>query len=132
MILPHGAIVAVVDGQHFRLLRNAGTESHAELAELPSPSLDSSNRSGTGHHSHPGNHAETAVSEDAHAIAAVDWLNAEVLAGRIERLVVIAPPRTLGEMRRHYRRETERALLREVGKEVSAASARDILAVLKG
>ena len=131
MLLPHGTVIAIVDGQHFELFRNAGNEAHAELAALPTPTLDSRNRSGTGQHSHPGNHADSDVSEGAHAIAAVEWLNAQVLGHKIDNLIVIAPPRTLGEMRRHYHKQTERVLLREVVRELSGRKAPDVLAALR-
>ena len=132
MLLPHGTVIAIIDGQHFELFRNAGNEAHAELAPLPAPVLDSHNRSGTGQHSHPGNHADSDVSEGAHANAAAAWLNAQVIGHKIEKLVVIAPPRTLGELRRHYHKQTEVVLLREVAKELAGRKAPDVLAALKG
>jgi len=132
MLLPHGTVIAIIDGQHFELFRNAGNEAHAELAPLPAPVLDSHNRSGTGQHSHPGNHADSDVSEGAHANAAAAWLNAQVIGHKIEKLVVIAPPRSLGELRRHYHKQTEVVLLREVAKELSGRKAADVLAALKG
>ena len=132
MLLPHGTVIAIIDGQHFELFRNAGNEAHAELAPLPAPVLDSHNRSGTGQHSHPGNHAESDVSEGAHANAAAAWLNAQVIGHKIDNLVVIAPPRTLGELRRHYHKQTEVVLLREVAKELAGRKAPDVLAALKG
>jgi len=132
MLLPHGTVIAIIDGQHFELFRNAGNEAHAELEPLPAPALDSHNRSGTGQHSHPGNHAESDVSEGAHANAAAAWLNAQVIGHKIDNLVVIAPPRTLGELRRHYHKQTEVVLLREVAKELSGRKAPDVLAALKG
>ena len=130
MLLPHGTILALVDGQNFELYRNAGDEAEPELAALPAPRLDSHNHSGGGHHSSAGNHADRQVSEDAHAIAAVNWLNAEVLGHRIEHLIVFAAPRTLGEMRRHYHKQTERALIKEYAKDLLGRQPGEILAAL--
>jgi len=113
MLLPHGAVIALVDGRNFELYRNAGNEAAPELTALPSPSLDTHNHSGASHHSSAGNHADSLVSEDAHANAVAQWLNSQVLGHKIESLVVFAAPRTLGEMRRHYHKQTERALLEE-------------------
>ena len=132
MLLPHGTIVAVVDGHNFELLRNAGNEASPELVALDAPALDSRNHSGSGHRSSPGNHADTLVAEDAHAMAATDWLNAQVLDHKIEHLVVIAAPRTLGEMRRHYHKLTEGALLAELAKDLAGRKGPEILAALKG
>ncbi len=131
MLLPHGTVVALLDGKTFTLLRNTGTEAHPELTELPTPKLDVHNHSGTSHHSRPGNHADSLVAEDAHAIAATAWLNAEVIAHRITHLVVIAPPRTLGEMRLHYHKLLDQALVGEVAKELTGRHAAEIVTALR-
>lgn len=132
MLLPHGVVIALVDGQNFRLLRNAGTEAAPQLIEMEAPTIDSRNHSGAGHRSSPGNHADALVAEDAHAMAVTAWLNGEVLERRIEYIVVIAAPRTLGEMRHHYHKVTERALLREMAKDMADAREPEIIAALKG
>ncbi|MGE3691337.1 MAG: host attachment protein [Novosphingobium sp.] len=131
MLLPHGTVVALVDGAHFELYRNAGDEAAPELAALPVPKLDTHNHSGGGHHSSAGNHADRQVAEDAHAIAAVNWLNSQVLGHKIDNLVVFAAPRTLGEMRRHYHKQTERALLKEVHKDLTGKPPAQILNALR-
>ncbi len=130
MLLSHGTVVALVDGKNFDLYRNAGNEAEPELTALPSPKLDAQNHSGVGHRSSPGNHADSQVNEDAHANAAAQWLNDQVLGHKIENLVVIAPPRTLGELRRHYHKQTEKALLGELHKDLIGRKAPEILAAL--
>jgi len=132
MLLPHATLVALIDGRNFELFRNVGNEAAPELATVEAPRLDASNHSGGGHRSSPGNHADSLVSEDAHAIAAVEWLNAEALDHRLEHLVLVAAPRTLGEMRRHYHKALEQVLLREVAKDLSGRKGPEILAALKG
>lgn len=131
MLLPHGTVVALVDGTRFELYRNAGNEAAPELTAMTAPKLDSHNHSGGGHHSSPGNHADSLVAEDAHATAVVNWLNSQVIAHKIEHLAVIAAPRTLGEMRRHYHKQTERAILKEVHKDLAGKTAATILAALR-
>jgi protein required for attachment to host cells len=132
MLLPHGTIIALVDGSKFELLRNTGTEAEPELSPFAAPALDSSNRSGASHRSVPGNHDETQVSEDAHAIAATEWLNAEVLAHRIDNLVIIASPRTLGEMRQNYHGELEKVLKGELAKDLAGRSGDALIEALRG
>ena len=132
MLLPHGTVIALVDGRNFRLFRNSGNEQAAELQALPDPGLDTRNHSGGSHHSRPGNHADTLAAEDAHAIAATEWLNSQVLGHRLEHLVIIAAPRTLGEMRRHYHKQLERILMGELAKDLSGRNGPEILAALKG
>ena len=102
MILPAGTIVAVLDGAHMRLFRNVGHEPDIELVEEPRPHLDVANvGSGGRHHSSLANHDRSRLREDDFAAAAARHLNAEALAGRIDRLVIVADSRTLGEMRKH-------------------------------
>lgn len=131
MLLAHGTVIALVDGQKFELYRNAGNEAEPELAAMDAPKLDTHNHSGGSHHSSSGNHADGLVAEDAHAIAAVNWLNSQVLGHKIENLVVFAAPRTLGEMRRHYHKQTERAILKEVHKDLAGKPPAQILSALR-
>lgn len=131
MLLPHGTVIALVDGKVFELFRNAGTEPAPDLAAMVVPKLDTRNHSGAGHHSSAGNHADGQVEEDAHAIAVVDWLNQQVLDHKIEKLIVFASPRTLGEMRRHYHKQTKLALLKEVHKDLTGRKPPEILAALR-
>lgn len=131
MLLAHGAIVALVDGKNLELHRNAGTEAAPALAPVAAPRLDARNHSGGSHHSSAGNHAGHLVEEDAHAIAVAEWLNGEVLGHRIDSLVVIAAPRTLGEMRRHYHKQTGRVIAAELAKDLIGKEPRDILDALR-
>jgi protein required for attachment to host cells len=131
MLLPHGTVIALVDGRNFELYRNAGDEAEPELQALDAPKLDAHNHSGSGHHSSAGNHADKQVDEDAHAIAATNWINSQVLAGKIKSLVVFASPKTLGEMRRHYHKMTTQALLKEYHKDLSGKPVADIIAAMR-
>lgn len=132
MLLPHGCHVALVDGETFDVYRNAGAEAEPQLLLLDPPQLDSTNHSGVSHHSSHGNHADDLVAEDAHARAAAQWLSREVLRNRIKHLVVIAPPRTLGEMRKHYHRKLREVVVKEVAKDLVAFNPREILSDLRG
>ena len=131
MLLSHGTVIALIDARNLELYRNGGNEAEPELTPLPSPRLDASNHSGAGHHSSAGNHAGHQVVEDAHAGAVAAWLNSQVLGHKIESLVIIAPPRTLGELRRHYHKQTERALVRELHKDLIGSKPSEILAALR-
>jgi protein required for attachment to host cells len=131
MLLPHGAVIALLDGQNFELYRNGGHEAEPELTALPAPKLDSHNHSGGSHRSSTGNHAGSLVDEDAHAAAAATWLNGQVLAHKIKDLVVFAPPRTLGELRKHYHKLTGRAVIKEVHKDLIGKQPTEILLALR-
>lgn len=132
MLLPHGAVIALVDGENLELYRNAGDEAAPELTALPAALLDAHNKgSGGRHYSSSGNPSGHQLDEDAHAAAAAAWLNDEVLGHRIEQLVVFAAPRTLGELRKHYHKMTERALIKEYNKDLVGRPADDVLAALR-
>jgi protein required for attachment to host cells len=131
MLLPHGTVVALVDGAKFELFRNSGTESEPKLSALDQPKLDSSNHSAGSHHSRPGNHADSMVTEDGHAVAAAGWLNEQVLGHHIQQLVVFAAPRTLGELRKHYHKLTAQAVLKEVNKDYIGRAPDEIIAALR-
>ena len=131
MLLPHGAVIALIDGQNFELYRNAGTDGEAALVAMETPKLDSRNHSDAGHHDSPGNHAGHLVDEDSHAKAATEWLNSQVLDHKIDKLIVIAPPRTLGELRKHYHKQLERVLLCELHKDLIGKAPSAILTALR-
>ena len=61
----------------------------------------------------------------------VSWLNRQVTGEEIKHLVVVAPPRTLGEMRRRYDKQLEAVLIGELAKELVGRSGCDILAALQ-
>lgn len=133
MLLPHGTVIALVDGEEWTLLRNAGNEAAPDLAELPTPALDESNHSGGGgrHRSTASDPSPRQMLEDAHAAAVAEWLNQQVAGHAIERLVVIAAPRTLGELRHHYAKPVTQVLIGEVAKDLIGRKADDVLAALR-
>jgi len=127
MLLPHGTVIAVIDARNFRLFRNTGDEAGPELTETDAPRLDTHNHSGASHHG-----STITMAHDAHALAAIEWLAQEVQGHRIEHLVVIAAPRSLGELRKAYTKPLESALLGELAKDLGEARAPEILAQLRG
>src|SRR6478736_8758277 len=102
MKVPHNAHIALVDGEHFILMRNTGPIFEPKLELLEEPKIRaivhgegaSDDRGGL---STAGSHGD--LAEIAHGSAVAQWLNARALAGDIEQLVIVADPRTLGEMR---------------------------------
>ena len=131
MLIPHHALVAVIDGATFEIYRNTGTETEPELSPEDSPKLDASNHSAGSHHSSSGNPGGHQADEDAHAIAAVEWLNQQVLGHKVTDLVVFAAPRTLGELRKHYHKLTQQALLGEINKSMSGRQPSELIEALR-
>ena len=58
-------------------------------------------------------------------------LKSRALAHEFEQLVIIAPPKTLGELRKHYHKEVESRLAGELAKDLTGHSIADIEAALK-
>ena len=118
MKLPHNAHVALVDGTSFTVLRNTGKPFEPKLEKVDKPDLNATNYSaGVKHQDDIGQeHGRTDLEELAHGAAAAEWLNAKAVAGEIDDLLVIADPKTLGEMRRHYHSELEKRLVGEIDK----------------
>lgn len=131
MILPNGAVVAVVDGQRMRLLRNVGHDPHVELAALADPDLGVENTgSGARHRSSSANHDARRLDEDDFAAAAAEYLGRQALSGAIGQVVIIADPRTLGELRRHFSVGFTRHVIGEIAKDLTAHSADAIEAAI--
>ena len=132
MKLPHNAHVAVVDGNRFMLLQNPGQPFEPSLKMVEQPSLDPSNFSaGVRHQDDAGQRSgATDLNELAHAAAATEWLNAKTVAGELQHLMVVADPKTLGEMRRHYHGTLESALVGEIDKAMTGEPLEKIAKVI--
>lgn len=132
MLIPHGTVIALVDGKDWTLLRNSGNEATPELTEMPTPALVEHNHGSGGRHgSSSGNPSGHQLEEDAHAAAVAQWLNQQVGGHKIEHLVVIAPPRTLGELRHHYSKQVEQTLLKELSKDLMGRRGTEIVEALR-
>jgi len=126
MQLPHGATVAVADGAKFRLFRNSGDETRPALTAVAHGKVDDHNRLDAGHHSSSANPGDRRVEEDSFATGTIEYLNTQVLEGAITHLLVIAPPKTLGDMRKHYHGRLSAVLVGEIGKELTSHSIGDV------
>ena len=130
MQLPHGATVAVADGERFNLFRNAGDEARLRLDPVAHSEVDDAHSGGAGRHSSSGNPDESQIDEDGFAAGVAAQLNAGVVSGKITGLLIIAAPRTLGAMRRRYHPRLTAALLGEIAKDLTGRGAHDIEAVI--
>lgn len=131
MLIPHGTVVALVDGKNFELYRNSGNEAEPQLEAIDAPRFDVRSHSGGGHHSSSANPSGHLADEDAHANAVTQWLNSQVLGHKIDQLIVIAAPRTLGEMRHHYHKMLDSAIVAELAKDLNGRPLGDILSALR-
>ena len=127
MQLPKGATVAVADGEKLNLFRNLGDEANPKLTALPAVTVKSDNKgSGARHQSSSANPDDSQTEEDSFSAGIADLLNRQVLDGKIASLVVIAAPRTLGELRKHYHKQLSAVLLGEISKDLTGHGVHDI------
>lgn len=129
MMLPLGALVAVVDGEKLSLFRNSGVHA-PELTALPSPSIPDKASGSAGHRSSSANPDNDTQAEDGFAAGVADVLNQKALSGNLEHLVVIAAPRALGELRKHWHKALEGKLVGEIAKDLTHQSPDEIAAVI--
>lgn len=123
MKLNTNAHIALVDGANFTLMRNVGQAFEPKLEAAAKPDLEVTNFSAGVRHQDPAGQraGATDLNELAHGAAAAEWLNKMAIAGDIDQLLVIADPKTLGEMRRHYHKELQNRLVGEIPKTMTGA-----------
>ena len=145
MTIPKNALVLVADGRKMLFLRNQGkgqqielvTEAHHERDDRKNSEIKS-DAAGAGAQS--GGHGRPAMDEtdfhqqdeDRYAADAADQLRIRALAGDYDALVIVAPPRTLGELRKHLHKEVEKRVVMELAKEMTDRPLPDIAAMLMG
>ncbi|NDV85250.1 host cell attachment protein [Aurantimonas aggregata] len=132
MILANGTIVAVVDGKNLKLFHNKGTETQLDLAPMADPTIDASNAgSGGRHQSSSANPDSHRGDEDAFAAASAEHLNQMALKNKLEHVFIIADPRTLGEMRKHYHANLKGKIVGDLAKDLTGHSVDDIAAAVQ-
>jgi len=120
MLIPHGTIVVVADGAKLEIYRNEGDETALKLAAQALPDLTvHATDSGHRHHASSANPDHHLQAEDNFVASVVGWLNHQTMGNKIEHLVVIAAPRALGEMRKHYHVTLKQRLVGELSKDLT-------------
>ncbi|BDI59572.1 host attachment protein [Qipengyuania nanhaisediminis] len=118
MKLPKNAHVALVDGENFTLFRNDGQAFEPRLKSEASPDLDVTNFSaGVRHQDDVGQElGRTQLDELAHGAAVAEWLSAKAVSNDLDQVLIIADPKSLGEMRNHYHPELKKRIVGEIDK----------------
>jgi protein required for attachment to host cells len=139
MQLSHNTVVLVADGRKMLFLRNEGDGEypnlqveHAEEQDNPATNDQVTDRAGRasspqgGSQSSVGGADAHQVEEDRFAATTADLLKRRALAHEYEKLIVVAPPRTLGELRKHYHKEVSDRLVGELDKDLTGHPIPDI------
>jgi protein required for attachment to host cells len=142
MLIPHRALIVVADGKKFLLLRNAGDLREPRLIfegngekENPSTRIQGTDQPGR----YPGyGSARSAVEqtdfhqfeEDRFAADVAELLGHLAEAGDYEKLIVVAPPRTLAELRKGFDKAVRSRIIAEIDKDLTKHSVDQIAALL--
>lgn len=144
MPLPHNALVLVADGRKTLFLRNHGdanqidlrTEAHDEREDRKDSDIKTDAPGTIGQSA--GYSGRVAYEEtDFHQQEEDNWvkdaaadLKARALRNDFDDLVIIAPPKALGVIKKELHKEVERRLLCTINKEMSARPIPDIEALI--
>lgn len=132
MLLANGTVIAVCDGEKLSLYRNQGDESAPNLVPLAVEAVETQNKSsGMRHRSTAANPDAQQLEEDSFAAGVAGILSGMFLANEFEHLVVIAAPRTLGELRKRYHSQMLPAIQAEIAKDLTGATVPTLLATLE-
>lgn len=130
MIISPGTLVAVVDGEKLALFNNTGHQS-VELTPRPTPEIADRASGAAGRISSGANPDNDTQAEDGFAMGVADVLNKLVLNHKVERLLVIAAPKTLGQLRKGWHKETEARIVGEIAKDLTGHSTDQIAAAIE-
>lgn len=133
MRIPHDSYVLVADGAKLLFFRNEGDADRLNLQVVAAEQqrdpadrdikTDAAGRKPGGPALGGGNSAGEAdfhrQAEDRFAAEAAERINRAALANEFERLVIVAPPKTLGELRRHYHKQVEARITAEIPKDLA-------------
>lgn len=132
MHVPHNSLVLVADGRKMLFFRNEGDAEYPNLTvEMAQEQKNAATRDqrtdAAGQASSPQGESHSTIEqtdfhqleEDRFAADAADLLRTRALANDFESLIIVAPPRTLGELRKHYHKEVERRLTGEIPKDLT-------------
>ena len=145
MQVPHNSVVVVADGKKMLFFRNEGDSQFPKLeverklvtADPPDRDLKTdlagrapSAPAGVGYSSYQETDFHQ-LEEDRFAADTAEMLKKRALRNEFESLIIVAPPRTLGELRKHYHKEVERRLSGEVAKDLTGHPVAEIEKILQ-
>lgn len=139
MPLANLALVLVTDGRKTLFFRNHGdvnqidlrTEAHDERADLSDGEMKTDaagSNAQSGGYGRP-SYEETdfhQLEEDRWAKHAAEDVNKRALSNDFEALAIIAPPKTLGQLRKQLHKEAARRVVCEIPKEMTGHTIADI------
>ena len=145
MRIPHDSYVLVADGAKMLFFRNEGDADNLNLTVLAAQQqADLYDReiktdfagqkpAGMGAGGSTAGEADFhKQAEDRFAAEAAQRINRAALANEFERLIIVAPPKTLGHIRKKLHKEAERRIVLTVNKTMTDRPIPDIEELLVG
>lgn len=145
MGIANDTLVLVTDGRKMLFLRNEGDQEHMNLqVERKARRNDAPDRDlstdGPGSVFQSGGSGRSSyeetdfhqLEEDRWAHEAADRVNSRALTNDFDELVIIAPPKTLGELRKKLHKETEKRTILEIDKEMTNQPLNEIEELIDG
>ncbi len=138
MQIPHNSYVLVADGKKMLLLRNEGDSEYPQLVverkeehENPKNVEHKTSEAGRRHGVGSGYSAYSEtdfhqLEEDRFAEETAEMLKRWALRQDFDSLIVVAPPKTLGAMRKFYHKEVQKRLAGELDKDLTNAPVPEI------
>lgn len=143
MPIPNNALVLVTDGRKTLFFRNHGdinqidlrTEAHDEREDAKDSDMKTD---APGSQAQSGGYGRSTyeetdfhqLEEDRWAKSAAEDVNKRALGNDFEALCIVAPPRTLGELRKALHKEAARRVVCEIPKEMTGHTIKDIEALI--
>jgi len=145
MAIPNRALVVVTDGRKLLFLRNHGDDNQIDLrTEAHDERTDRKDRDiktdAAGSSKQSFGFGRPALDEtDFHQLEKTRWakeaaerINKRALNNDFEALAIVAPPRTLAELRKHLHKEAERRVVATFNKSMTDRPIPDIEDLLVG
>lgn len=144
MPLPNNALVLVTDGRRTLFFRNHGDTNQIDLRTEAHEKRDDADfdrdlktdapgtvqqSAGYGHSTYQETDFKQ-LEEDRWAKYAAEEVNKRALANDFDALAIIAPPKTLGELRKALHKEVEKRVVCEIAKEMTGRPIPEIEALL--
>ena len=144
MQVPHNSVILVADGRKSLFFRNQGDADSPNLSVLekethPNPphheqASDTAGMAMNVIGGHGGSMTEVdfhQLEENRFAADTAAMLEERALRNEFEALVVVAPPKTLGELRKHYHKAVEQRIVAEVPKDLVNVPVAEIEKILQ-
>jgi protein required for attachment to host cells len=133
MRVPHNSLVVVADGRKMLFLRNEGDSNYPNLevisAQEQKNPADRDHKSdapgrtfsgqGTGGRSAYEETDFHSLEEARFAADAAEMLRTHALQDNYDQFIIVAPPTTLGELRKHYHKEVQNRIAAELAKDLT-------------